>query len=421
MRESLIRSLRLAVEQAPDDVPLRVHLGVLLLEDGDVDAAVASLASALVLEPGHEEARAGMARALADPAAAAVPSAVEPSSRLAERADDPLDDGPRDDDDPESWPPALPGVPGEPGSFDWETAEDDLRTASFRIDRPDLRLSDVGGMTQVKAALEQAFLAPLRNPELREAYGASLRGGLLLYGPPGCGKTHLARALAGELGASFLSVSQADLLDHESGSPARAVADVFEAARRASPCVLFLDEVDAVAPRRSSSDSAWARAVVNQVLVELDGVDSRNDGLFVLAATNRPWEVDPAARRPGRLDRTLLVLPPDEPARREIARRRLEGRPVGDVDLDALARATSGMSGADVGYVCDLALQRALADSIATGTPRPVTDKDLRRARSSVTPSVGEWAASARSVVTYGVDDGTFAELREFLGMRRGR
>lgn len=421
MRESLIRSLRLAVEQAPDDVPLRVHLGVLLLEDGDVDAAVASLASALVLEPGHEEARAGMARALADPAAAAVPSAVEPSSRMAAPADDPLDDGPRDDDDLESRPPALPGMPGEPGSFDWETAEDDLRTASFRIDRPDLRLSDVGGMTQVKAALEQAFLAPLRNPELREAYGASLRGGLLLYGPPGCGKTHLARALAGELGASFLSVSQADLLDHESGSPARAVADVFEAARRASPCVLFLDEVDAVAPRRSSSDSAWARAVVNQVLVELDGVDSRNDGLFVLAATNRPWEVDPAARRPGRLDRTLLVLPPDEPARREIARRRLEGRPVGDVDLDALARATSGMSGADVGYVCDLALQRALADSVATGTPRTVTDKDLRRARSSVTPSVGEWAASARSVVTYGVDDGTFAELREFLGMRRGR
>jgi len=421
VRESLIRSLRLAVEQAPDDVPLRVHLGVLLLEDGDVDASVASLASALVLEPGHEEARTGMLRALADPAAAAVPSAVEPSSRMAERADDPLDDEPRDDDDPESWPPALHGIPAEAGSFDWETAEDDLRTASFRIDRPDLRLSDVGGMTQVKAALEQAFLAPLRNPELREAYGASLRGGLLLYGPPGCGKTHLARALAGELGASFLSVSQADLLDHESGSPARAVADVFEAARRAAPCVLFLDEVDAVAPRRSSSDSAWTRAVVNQVLVELDGVDSRNDGLFVLAATNRPWEVDPAARRPGRLDRTLLVLPPDEPARREIARRRLEGRPVGDVDLDALARATSGMSGADVGYVCDLALQRALADSVATGTPRPVADKDLRRARSSVTPSVGEWAASARSVVTYGVDDGTFTELRKFLGMRRGR
>ncbi|WP_209560827.1 26S protease regulatory subunit [Frigoribacterium sp. PvP032] len=419
MRESLIRSLRLAVEQAPDDVPLRVHLGVLLLEDGDVDAAVASLASALVLEPGHEEARAGMARALADPATAAVSSAVEPPSGEAAPADDSIDE-PRDDD-PESWPSALLGMPVGAGAFDWETAEDDLRTASFRIDRPDLRLSDVGGMSQVKAALEQAFLAPLRNPELREAYGASLRGGLLLYGPPGCGKTHLARALAGELGASFLSVSQADLLDHESGSPARAVADVFEAARRAAPCVLFLDEVDAVAPRRSSSDSAWARAVVNQVLVELDGVDSRNDGLFVLAATNRPWEVDPAARRPGRLDRTLLVLPPDEPARREIARRRLEGRPVGDVDLDALARATSGMSGADVGYVCDLALQRALADSVATGTPRTVTDKDLRRARSSVTPSVGEWAASARSVVTYGVDDGTFAELREFLGMRRGR
>jgi AAA+ superfamily predicted ATPase len=420
VHESLIRSLRLAVEQAPDDVPLRVHLGVLELDDGDLDAAVGSLAVALVLDPRHEEARAGMARALAGPVTAPSSAAGVPSSGEVAHRDEPRDDE-RGDDGPGSWSGALPATTGGAGAFDWETAEDDLRTASFRIDRPDLRLSDVGGMSQVKAALEQAFLAPLRNPELREAYGASLRGGLLLYGPPGCGKTHLARALAGELGASFLSVSQSDLIDHESGSPARAVADVFEAARRAAPCVLFLDEVDAVAPRRSSSDSAWARAVVNQVLVELDGVDSRNDGLFVLAATNRPWEVDPAARRPGRLDRTLLVLPPDEAARREIARRRLEGRPVGDVDLDALARATSGMSGADVGYVCDLALQRALADSVATGTPRPVTDKDLRRARSSVTPSVGEWAASARSVVTYGVDDGTFAELREFLGMRRGR
>ncbi|NIJ03689.1 AAA family ATPase [Frigoribacterium faeni] len=420
MRESLIRSLRLAVEQAPDDVPLRVHLGVLELDDGDVDAAVRSLAAALVLDPRHEEARAAMARALADPAASPVSAAVGPSSGGAEPREGPRDGEPGDDD-PGSWSGPHPAVTADAAAFDWETAEDDLRAASFRIDRPDLRLTDVGGMSRVKAALEQAFLAPLRNPELREAYGASLRGGLLLYGPPGCGKTHLARALAGELGASFLSVSQADLLDHESGSPARAVTDVFEAARRAAPCVLFLDEVDAVAPRRSSTDSAWARAVVNQVLVELDGVDSRNDGLFVLAATNRPWEVDPAARRPGRLDRTLLVLPPDEAARREIARTRLEGRPVGDVDLDALARATSGMSGADVGYVCDLALQRALADSVATGTPRPVTDKDLRRARSSVTPSVGEWAASARSVVTYGVDDGTFAELREFLGMRRGR
>jgi ATP-dependent 26S proteasome regulatory subunit len=414
VRESLIRSLQLAVEQAPDDVPLRVHLGVLLWEGGDVDGAVATLAAALLLDPGHEEARAGMQQALGGVPGQVGPVPVRPPADEERTPAQPGAGTLADEHD------AVAVVLEDDAGFDWATAEDDLHVASFRIDRPSLRLSDVGGMAAVKAAIDQAFLVPLRNPELREAYGATLQGGLLLYGPPGCGKTHLARALAGELDAAFLSVSAADLHDHESGRPDLAVAAVFAAARRAAPCVLFLDEVDTLAPRRSSA-GGWAAAVVTQVLVELDGVGSRNDGVFVLAATNRPWEVDTAARRPGRLDRTLLVLPPDEPARLEIARRRLEGRPIGHVDLEGLARRTEGFSGADVAYVCDLALQRALSDSVAGGAPRPVSDRDLRRARSSVTSSVGEWAATARNVVNYGVDDGTFAELRAFLGVRRGR
>lgn len=428
MRESLIRSLRLAVEQSPDDVPLRVHLGSLLLEEGDVGGAVAALAAALALDPEDEHARAGMRRALGPSGDTAGGVRDDGSVDEATRVDDGAT-SPRDLDDvadPRGRADLGAGdglggpVRADDSGFDWATAEDDLHAASFRIDRPAVRLSDVGGMADVKAAVDQAFLVPLRNPELRQAYGATLRGGLLLYGPPGCGKTHLARALAGELDAAFLSVSRADLHDHASGRADLAVADLFAAARRAAPCVLFLDEVDTLLPRRSSADG-WTAALTTQVLVELDGVGSRNDGLFVLAATNRPWEVDTAARRPGRLDRTLLVLPPDGPARREIARRRLEGRPVGHVDLDGLARRTEGLSGADVAYVCDLALRRALSDSVAAGTPRPVSDRDLRRAVSSVTSSVGEWAAAARSVVAYGVDDGTFAELRAFLGVRRGR
>jgi AAA+ superfamily predicted ATPase len=425
VRESLIRSLRLAVEQSPDDVPLRVHLAALLFEEGDVGGAVAALAAALTLDPDDEHARAGMRRPEGPSHDTEAPlrddGAVDEVARIDDGATSTCDvddvDEPRGLDHLDVRDGHGGPARDEVSGFDWATAEDDLHAASFRIDRPAARLSDVGGMADVKAAIDQAFLVPLRNPELRQAYGATLRGGLLLYGPPGCGKTHLARALAGELDAAFLSVSRADLHDHASGRADLAVADLFAAARRAAPCVLFLDEVDTLLPRRSSADG-WTAALTTQVLV---GVGSRNDGLFVLAATNRPWEVDTAARRPGRLDRTLLVLPPDGPARREIARRRLEGRPVGHVDLDGLARRTEGLSGADVAYVCDLALRRALSDSVAGGTPRPVSDRDLRRAVSSVTSSVGEWAASARSVVAYGVDDGTFAELRAFLGVRRGR
>ena len=167
-------------------------------------------------------------------------------------------------------------------------------------------------MTQAKARLEASFLAPLRNPELRRMYRKSLRGGLLMYGPPGCGKTYLARALAGELQAGFISVQITDILDQMMGNSERNVRELFLAARRAAPCVLFFDEVDALGQRRSQTRNSSLRGTINQLLTELDGVEQDNDGVFVLAATNQPWDVDPALRRPGRFDRTVLILPPDD-------------------------------------------------------------------------------------------------------------
>ena len=163
----------------------------------------------------------------------------------------------------------------------------------------------------------------MRNPELRRLYGKSLRGGLLLYGPPGCGKTFLARALAGELGAHFLSVSLADVLDMYVGraSATSRTSSTWPAAAR--PCVLFLDEVDAIGQKRSNLRTSAMRTTVNQLLLELDGVNGENEGVFVLAATNHPWDVDAALRRPGRLDRTVLVLPPDQEAREAIFRHHL--------------------------------------------------------------------------------------------------
>ncbi len=282
-----------------------------------------------------------------------------------------------------------------------------------------VRLADVGGMQDVKDRLEAAFLAPMRNPELRKLFGKSLRGGLLLYGPPGCGKTFIARAVAGELGASFMSVSLSDVLDMYIGQSEQNVHDVFQTARRKAPCVVFLDELDALGAKRSRSHHSGLRNAVNQLLVELDGVDGQNEGVFVLAATNVPWDVDIALRRPGRLDRTLLVLPPDEPAREAILRYHLRERPIESVDLGKLVKATDGFSGADLAHVCESASETALLDSARTGTVRMIGMKDLLSAAKQIRPSTDPWFASARNVAMFANDGGTYDDLLAYLKKKR--
>jgi AAA+ superfamily predicted ATPase len=285
-----------------------------------------------------------------------------------------------------------------------------------------VRLADVGGMAEVKQRLEAAFLAPLRNPELRRLYGKSMRGGLLLYGPPGCGKTFVARAVAGELGAKFMAVGLSDVLDMWIGASERNLHELFETARRNAPCVLFLDELDALGAKRSGMRHSGLRNSVNQLLSELDGVDAEaNEGVFVLAATNHPWDVDTALRRPGRLDRTLLVLPPDEPAREAILRYHLRDRPVAGVELGAVVRRTDGYSGADLQHVCETAAERALMDSVASGSPRMIGTPDLLEAVRQVKPSTGPWFETARNVATFANESGTYDDLLAYLKHKRRR
>lgn len=275
-------------------------------------------------------------------------------------------------------------------------------------------------MQQVKDRLDAAFLAPMRNPELRKLYGKSLRGGLLLYGPPGCGKTFIARAVAGELGAGFMSVSLSDILDMYVGTSEKNVHDIFEAARRQAPCVVFLDELDALGAKRSRTQHGGLRNVVNQLLTELDGINAaQNEGVFVLAATNVPWDVDLALRRPGRLDRTLLVLPPDAPAREAILRYHLRERPIESVDLGKIVKVTEDFSGADLAHVCESAAEYALLDSARSGAVRMIGTKDLLNAAKQIKPSSESWFASARNVAMFANDGGVYDDLVAYLKKKR--
>jgi len=289
----------------------------------------------------------------------------------------------------------------------------------FDVEVSTVRLEDVGGMTAVKERLELAFLGPLRNPELRKMYGKSLRGGLMLYGPPGCGKTFLARAIAGEMAAKFLSLSIVDVLDMWLGTSERNLHELFQAARRHAPCVLFLDEVDALGHKRSQLNTSAMRTLGNQLLAELDGMEGDNEGVFVLAATNAPWDVDPALRRPGRLDRMVLVLPPDPPARATILQYHLRGRPIANIDLEQLVRRTEHFSGADLAHLCETAAEYAMADSIRRGEVRMIGQQDFNLALKEVRASTGPWFSTARNVAMFANETGAYDDLTAYLKNRK--
>src|SRR5690348_8846426 len=227
----LIDSLTAAVEARPDDLTLRLHLAELLVGAGRGAEAIGHAAQVLAREPGNETAQRLMTSALGGP----------PS----EKGDESVDWAAMEQDLGDIVPPRFAKAADEPD------AVQGYADRTFDVDRSTITLADVGGMQEVKKRLEVSFLGPLRNPKLRTLFGKSLRGGLLLYGPPGCGKTFLARAVAGEMGAAFISLSITDVLNMWVGSSERNLHELFQSARGPEPCVLFLDVTDALGRMRS--------------------------------------------------------------------------------------------------------------------------------------------------------------------------
>ncbi len=441
--EDLVKSLREALKTSPENTPLRRCLAEALAGLGRLDEAESEFRRALAHDPNDNLVRIGLAdvffregedskalviiesllRENPTPARAYVLHSrillkagdVEQAVRQYRRGveEDPEaadkdverrlgigpDDGVREIVDGRIR--ASEGEPAEPPS---ETPE-----------RPRITFADVGGMQALKDEIRMKIVMPLTHPDLFKAYGKAAGGGILMYGPPGCGKTMLARATAGEIQAGFLAVGIESVLDMWIGSSERNLHDWFETARRNTPCVLFFDEADALGASRSDMRSSAGRHLINQFLAEMDGVRSSNEGVLILAATNAPWHLDPAFRRPGRFDRVLFVPPPDAIAREEVLRVLLKGKPCGTLDFNALSRKTDGFSGADLKAVVDLAVEAKISEALRAGAPKPIETADLAEAARGVKPSTREWFATARNYVVYANQAGLYDDVRKYL------
>lgn len=287
------------------------------------------------------------------------------------------------------------------------------------IEKPKIKFKDVGGMEAMKEEIALKVIHPLNNPDIYKAFGKKIGGGILFYGPPGCGKTMLARATAGEINANFISVGINEVLDMWLGNSEKNLHNIFEAARVNAPCVLFFDEVDALGASRSDMRNATGRFIINQFLDELDGVKYSNEGVLILAATNCPWYLDAAFRRPGRFDRIIFVQPPDIKAREEILKLLSDEKPFENIDFTAIAKQTEEYSGADLKAVVDVAIEAKLPESMKQNRVIPVNTADLKNAIAKHKPTTKDWFATARNYALYSNESGLYDDILKYLKIKK--
>ena len=277
-------------------------------------------------------------------------------------------------------------------------------------------MDDIAGLQDVKKQIYRKIVKPFENPALYQRFRRRAGGGLLMYGPPGCGKTLIAKAIAHECKARFFEIHAGEILDKFVGVAEKRILDIFQKGRDAQPSVLFFDEIEALAHRRNYSGGGNQNTLISTILREMDGVSKENKGLLFLGATNVPWSIDPAFKRPGRFDRTLFVPPPDQIARNYLLKNLFKDRPVAkNVTLKRLVEKTSGFSGADLEALVETAVDYAIDDSDGGDEITPISNQHLSEALREVSPSIGEWLGLAKSFVEYGNQDGQYDELKKFL------
>lgn len=443
--DDAIRSLREAVQLSPENLPLRQHLADTLLGLGRFEEAEQEYRDALAMAPGNQRLMVALANVYyqqgKDSQALVIvedvikrrdppPRAHVLYARLLLRTGDvpgavaqyklAIETDPEAGD--EDLARQLGVVPEDEAG---ELFEGRVRQSwqgpapapEAEIERPKITFKDVGGMDALKEEIGIKIIYPLTHPEMYKAYGKQIGGGILMYGPPGCGKTYLARATAGEIRAGFLSVGISDVLDMWMGNSERNLHELFQQARYDKPCVLFFDEVDALGGRRADMSSGSARQLINQFLAEMDGLEGSNDGVLILAATNAPWHVDPAFRRPGRFDQVLFVPPPDAAARAAILRIHCRNKPIQNIDFDRLASKAENFSGADLRAIIDRSVEEKLRQAISEGVPKPLTTKDLLSAAKGLKPTTREWFSTARNYALYSNQGGMYDDVLKYMNL----
>jgi len=260
---------------------------------------------------------------------------------------------------------------------------------------------DIAGMDYLKKILRMQIIEPFLRPGIFARFKKKAGGGILLYGPPGCGKTMIAKAVSAECNAYYISVGISDVLNMWVGESERNLAAIFEKARAHKPSLLFFDELDALAYSRSKSDSHHGRTVVNEFLAQMDGINSDNDQVLILSASNMPWDIDPAMKRPGRFSRQIFIPPPDTMAREEMLRLKLEEVP------------------ADIDGIIDLAKESALMDILESGEERNLKQEDLFQAVNKYHPSTIEWLKTACNLARYAGANDSYRDVEKYLKKKK--
>lgn len=390
------------VSQEPHNAQAHLLLSRVFLSEGDSGRAIehfdrAAQIDGTMSDPALERELGRTAREArkAAPAPAPEPSSSDsnPIGNLDQEDffDDPFDDPPYE------WRPETFYTPGDP-------------------ERGGVTFADVGGMEELKEEIRLKITYPLQFPDLYKAYGRKTGGGILIYGPPGCGKTLMLRAVAGEVPCNYLAVGLHEIFDPYFGSTERNLHQIFETARANAPCVLVFDDLDSLAQDRRQIRESQMRNLVNQFLHEMDGIRSENQRILVIGATNQPWALDPAFRRPGRFDQAIFVPPPDAPARAQIIELLAKDKPIADFDNAGLIEATVGFSGADLKWVFDRAAELALSAAIHTGQPVPITLELLLAVAKAHAPTTQSWfeGMNTHAKQQEGTDS-MFNDMRKFL------
>lgn len=277
-----------------------------------------------------------------------------------------------------------------------------------------ITFADVAGLDDLKKTINLRIISPFYNKGLFAKFRKKVGGGVLLYGPPGCGKTFIAKATAGECKANFYPVHITDILSSYTGESEQNLKSFFDKARFQRPSIMFFDEVDTIGYSRSHS-SANSRSLINTFLTEMEGIDTSTDEVLVIAATNTPWDVDNALKRPGRFDRLIFVAPPDKKAREQIFKLKLAGRYAEEIDVAMLAAQTEFFSGADIENVIELATENVLAEILITGDERPIMTDDLLHVLEGLRPSTLEWLRTAKNYVKYANQSGLYNDVEKYL------